>query len=376
MEFSGNVLSPVEADLLVRELKPFRISDIGSEAWKNQRFAVEQLNMCTHSNAVRKVDDYVRAYLLEHQHLPILLHELLTMEVWRHRVLPFIKDAIPSNPAASYLYCDYESVLVNLFECVCFDEGAVLGLGEDVLELIDYAWRQVCGLLAERPSPSLATGRMDEKLWEAAAGRAMASLSLLWFVIERLDGLPLAASNAVLRKSDLPVGLTEVLLAQPWMRRVDGGVQKFQNGHFVAVKGDEALRVCTPEAHTWFCLHKLLCDSECRKKYMFTQSRKDIILRARRFLNNPLLDQIPALSQLQRALEELSFIEPPSGTEEKFRSALVIEPVPRIMASIDDGKQDWKTEAARMERLLRDPSERMKDACRMSVIFDQMFVGQ
>ncbi|CCW68755.1 unnamed protein product [Phytomonas sp. Hart1] len=383
MEFSGSVLSPVDAKLLICQLKPFRIGEIGSEAWKAQRFAVEQLNMCTHSNAVRKVDDYVRAYLLEENQLSTLLHELLTMEVWRHRVLPEVRGGIESNPAAGYLYCDYESILVNLLECICFHEDVVLGLGEDVLELIDYAWRQVSALLGERPAGEGEEG-LERKLREGRAGRAMASISLLWFVIDRLERLPLAANNAVLKKSDLPVGLTEVLLAQPWLRRHSSndnnkdksGVEKYQSGRFVPVKGDELLRVCTPEAHTWFSLHKLLCDPECRKQYTYTQSRKEIMLRTRRFLNDTLLDQIPALVQLQRALEELSFIEPPSGTEEKFRSMLVIEPVPRIMTSIDNGKQDWRAEAARMDRQLRDPSERIKDAQRMASIFDQMFQDQ
>lgn len=397
MQFSGTVLSPSEAELLVRQLRCIPIAEVGSDPWKSQREAVERLNMCTHSNAVQRTDDYVKSFLLEHERLSDLLHELLVMEVWRQRVLPLVKDAVADNPTAPYMFCSYEVVLLNLLECICFYEEVVVGFGDDVLELIDYCWRQVYRLFslpASSPSSSAASAasgaasvdqllretpaqRLDRQLSDATVTRAMSCLSLLWFVIDRLDELPLAASSSVLQTHDLPAGLAEVVVRQPWLRRTPGtgAAQKYQNGAFVDVAGDEVLRVCTPEAHTWFCLHKLLCDPECRKQYLYTQHKKEMILRVRRFLNDTLVDQIPALASVQRALEELSFLEPPSGTEEKFKTRLIIQQVPRIMSTIDSDRADWKGQATRLEQKLRDPGEKVKDAMRMASIFDQMFAG-
>lgn len=385
MEFSGNVLNPAEAEILVRELRPFPITELGCERWKTQRVAMERLNMCTHSSAVHKSDDYVKAFLVEHEKLPVILHELLVMEVWRQRVMPEIKADIAGSPTAAYLYCYYEAVLVNFLECICFYEESVLAFGDDINELIDYCWRQVSSLFADRdllskipPPPSADDAplvSLERQLEQGRLSRAMGCLSVLWFVIDRLDDLPLSASNAVLQKNDLPVGLAEVLLLEPWKRRSPAGVQKFQNGNFVDVKGDDLLRVCTPEAHAWFCIHKLLCDPQCRTRYPYTQSKKEVILRIRRFMNDTLTDQIPALASVQRALEELSFLEPPSGTEEKFKSTLIIEPVPRLMSSIDTRASDWAGQATRMRRMLNDPSERAKDAMQMASLFDEMFQG-
>ncbi|GET89969.1 hypothetical protein, conserved [Leishmania tarentolae] len=381
MEYKGNIFSPVDADISIRQLRSFSMEDVGTSSWKVQREAMERLNMCTHSNAIQKTDDFVKSFLLEHDKLGDILHELLVMEVWRQRVLPDIMEAVTHNPTAIYMYCAYESVLVNLFECICFYEEVVIGLGDDVLELIDYCWRQVARLFSEKSISEVPTtaakdsslAYLEQQLREQRIQRAMGCISLLWFITDRLEALPLSAMNSILRKNDIPFGLAEVLLLQPWLRRSDGVVQKFQNGTFAVAPGNESKRVCVPEAHAWFCLHKLLCDVECRRRYEYTQSKKAVLLRIRSLLNETLLDQLPALQDVQRALEELSFMEPPTGTEEKFRSTLIIEQVPRFMSAIDVPNADWTAQVERMKRLLADRSEAISDAMRMSQLFDIMF---
>eukprot|EP00665_Eupelagonemidae_sp_cell47_P007433 gene7433-5783_t len=57
---------------------------------------------------------------------------------------------------------------------------------------------------------------------------------------------------------------------------------------------------------------------------------------------------MPPLIEVQRALDELSFMTPPHATEEKFRSSLVIEPVPRLLHSIErDCRSDQLAELHR-----------------------------
>ena len=43
-----------------------------------------------------------------------------------------------------------------------------------------------------------------------------------------------------------------------------------------------------------------MCEEECRKRYHFTSMRKGNILRARKYLNDVLLDQLPVLAGVQR----------------------------------------------------------------------------
>lgn len=386
MEYSKGAYSPVEAELAIRELLPIPVGEIGSEKWKNQREAIERLNVCSHSNAVEKVDDYVKSFLIEHEKLPTILHELLVTEAFRQRMLPEIMDEVAGSPTAAYFYCNYESVLVNLLECICFYEEVIMGFGDDIVELVDYCWRQVsrffsdnsckqveAPLSADELNKETPLSHLKRQLNQAQVVRGMSCISILWFVVDRLKDLPMAVMNNILIKNDLLTGFSDLLLLQPWIRRGPSIQQKYQNSEFVAVEGDEGLRVCTPEAHAWFIVHYLLCDRECRTKYLYTQHKKERILRLRRFLNETLVDQIPALQSVQRALEELSFLEPPSGTEEKFRSTLVIEQVPRIISSIDTPNVSWKKEIERMKRLLNDRTEMGKDAARLSQLFDILF---
>lgn len=387
MDFSrASILSPIDAEVAVRELKCFSVAEIGSPKWKNQREIIERLNMCSHSKAIQKEDDCVKALLVEHNALTIVLHELLVAEVFRQRLIPGLMNVIAKSPTAAYLYCNYESVLVNFLECICFYEEVILGFGDDILELIDYCWRQVSWMFsdsrihevsrvstAERIKTETPLMNLQEQLYQQQITRGMSCLSILWFIIDHLNDLPMSAMNAILLKNDLPSGLCEVLLLQPWIRRSSTTQTKYVNHEFIEVAGDEVLRVCTPEAHTWFSLHHLLCDRDCRMRYTYTSYKKESILRIRRFLNEILLDQIPALESLQRALEELSFLEPPSGTEEKFRATLIIEQVPRLMASIDSPSTNWEKEKERMNQLICDKEETSLDALRLSRLFDDIF---
>lgn len=47
-------------------------------------------------------------------------------------------------------------------------------------------------------------------------------------------------------------------------------------------------------------MYHLMCEEECRKRYHFNSMRKNSILRARKYLNDVLLDQLPVLAAVQR----------------------------------------------------------------------------
>lgn len=49
-------------------------------------------------------------------------------------------------------------------------------------------------------------------------------------------------------------------------------------------------------------------EPEVRNKYQFNEYRKSNLLRLKKFMNELLLDQIPILTPMLRALEELSIM--------------------------------------------------------------------
>ena len=384
------MLNPAEVDLLVQQLRPIPIEEVGTKAWKDQRDSIEKLNVASHQNANAKKDDYVMSYLIQHDKLSVLLHELLVCEVWRHRVMPKAVDALLQNPTGIYMYCYYESVLVNLIECLGFFEEVITGFGDDVLELVDYCWRNVSALFSmgrtvnDIPAEPALDDEGPTRFWHQINHLhrvvAMGCISILWFVVDRLKSLPLAVTNSILVKNDLPVGIAEVIEMQPWMRmdRSANKYQKFKGGQYADIGAEDRQVVVATEAHAWFILHYLLCDRDTRTKYQYTKSKKELIMRVKKFLHETMIDQLPALMDVQRAVEELSFLEPPTGTEEKFKHTLLIDQVPRLMTSIDGGSKgkDWIKLAERMKERLLSPESRMEDAQRYAALFDELYQPQ
>lgn len=374
-----------EADRIIESLRPFPIDDVATSDWKDQRMRVEQLNHAAHACAAQKKDNFILSALLTHDKLPVLLHELLVAEAMRKRVYMRSAGPLMQAPAGMYMYAYYEGILVNLLTCLMFHEEAVTGFGDDLPELIDYAWRSCVNTLLSDPTINEVPPEVDAKealaqsddvrfaqqMRELDVTRAMGCVSCLWYVVERINSLPLACVNCVLAHNDLVCGFADLLDREPWVRRSAKKNTKFANGQWQEVDRQNILVVTAPEAHSWFALHMMLCDRNCRTKYQYTKSKKDAILRVKRRLNEPIIDQIPQLQDVQRALEELSFMEPPTGTEEKFKATLIIEQMPRIMSVLNKHGNWDKTADVFVDRCTsRDGA--MQDAMRMSRMFDAM----
>jgi hypothetical protein len=383
-ELHLDVITHLEAEHIIQSLRPFPPEDVGSRAWKDQRLAVERLNHASHANAGAKRDDFVLALLITHEKMPVLLHELLVAEAMRHRFYGKLAVPMMQVPTGMYMFGYYESVLVNFFVCIMFHEEAVLAFEDDLPELIDYLWRccmhtlltdkQINDVVDMDPKEEMKLPdeeRFQRQMRELNVTRALGCVSCLWFIVDRISSLSMAALNSILTKCDLVCGFAQLIDQEPWLRRSGSRTQKFVSGQWNEVNRQDAMLVCIPEAHAWFALRFLLCDRQCRTKYEYSQYKKDIILRVKRRLNETMVDQIPALVDVQRALEELSFMEPPSGTEEKFKSRLLIEQVPRIQGAVE-GSSFWRNGLDSFVAKLTSREAMMEDAQRMAKIFDSM----
>jgi hypothetical protein len=376
---------------MVKGLRPIPLAEFGTAAWKSQREYLEQLNVTAHNNAGRKHDDYVAQAFVAHNKMAVLLHEVLVMDTWRRQILPTIRDEVVSTPTGQFMYIHYEGVLMNLMECILYQEDVVKALDEDASELLEYCWRNVADVLARKskmhdwykttlvkrsPQEHMSLGdhstKSDDKL---RFHIAMSSLSCIWFIVERLGSMPMSVLNCALMKMDVILSLSEVIDTQPWLIREGGKTHKFINGEFKELSHEDSLLLCSTEAHCWFAMHYLLCDANCRRKYTYTSHRKEGLARIRKYIHEILVDQVPMLSDVQRALDELSFMQPPSNTEEKFRSSLVIEPVPRVMSAVESQipRGGYKGLAATLRDRICNPESIREDAMRTAKMFDAMF---
>jgi hypothetical protein len=79
-------------------------------------------------------------------------------------------------------------------------------------------------------------------------------------------------------------------------------------------------------------MNNLMMEPCFREKSKWTSSRKEAVLRAKKYLHEELVDQIPVLADLRRALEELAVFQAPPATS--VPAPLVIEHVATIHEAI------------------------------------------
>eukprot|EP00759_Apiculatamorpha_spiralis_P033089 PhF_6_TR3433/c0_g1_i1/m.4999 len=390
------ILTTFEVEGIVKGLQPIPMVEIGSAQWKAQRDYIEQLNITAHANASRRHDDFVAQSFVTHEKMSILLHELLIVDTFRRNVLQNIRSEVLATPTGHYMYVHYEGVLLNLIECILYQEENVKALDEDCSELLEYCWRNVAEVLAKKGTmhdwfkrslvkrsaqEALAASEEASKSDDALRFKlAMSSLSCIWFVVERITQLPMGVLNCALTKMDLILSMAEVIDVQPWLLRDPKlGTYKFVQGEFKSTSHEDSLILCTPEAHCWFTLHLLMCDPTSRRKYPYTSHRKDNLARIRKFLHEVLIDQVPMLTDVQRALDEMSFIQQPTNTQETFKTSLVIEAVPRVISAVEAEVKragGYRKIGDTIKARVTHPDAIREDAMKLAKLFESMFPEQ
>jgi hypothetical protein len=79
-------------------------------------------------------------------------------------------------------------------------------------------------------------------------------------------------------------------------------------------------------------LYNLFASQDCMKKYELNDERKNTLLRLRKFMNEVLLDQIPALATMLRSLEHLSMTNTPTHMT---TNPFIVEQVPMALEEIE-----------------------------------------
>jgi hypothetical protein len=165
----------------------------------------------------------------------------------------------------------------------------------------------------------------------------LACLSVLRYLSEHVAALPLSAAVRLLDTHDVMLAMVPLIENPPSVRRcrrvglspssaapaatappttappaaaaAATAVQprvwrKFVDNAWADVPPGELLRLTPHEAAPWLTLYNLACDPGCRGRYALHSHRKGTLLRVRKYLTRPLLDQVPLLCGLQRHLDE------------------------------------------------------------------------
>ncbi|XP_062565075.1 zinc finger MYND domain-containing protein 10 homolog [Armigeres subalbatus] len=330
---------PGEVDCFVESLRRFQVEDIGSESWFDQNEIVLKLTQQAFIEATTKQEDIIKEKLLIEGKIPVLVHEAYCILVWRMRILPHLIDS--KNAQTSFIFYSvfyYEVNIISLLETILFHSSCCEAIGDTALDLVDYC-AQALGLLighannehrlddSRELKQESTKNEVERIMCEMSFKIGIKCVNILSYMMNNLNVLPLSTTNRVIKTHDVPCLIAEILHVKPWLRKTGAGFEKFQDGHWTPVHGEDVLKVTKDEAQAWFCLYALLFNQEAMRNYEATDFRRKEIGKCVGLLNDHILDQVPALSQLKQFLYAFQMGSDSTGRQQV---KLMLDELPEI----------------------------------------------
>ena len=379
-------INALEADRYVEELRSFEFQHFGDARWMNQHEFLTKLNMQAHVNASQQRDEFVLEAVVLHEKMPLLIRELIATELWKSNAYPLIKDWLEKNNSIKgYLLLYNEGVLANLLEALLYHKEGCEAAGDLIVELVDYCYRKLTYLMGVTP-PSYPADKeeLKKKLLKEADETdstatqvdsinmqcAICCLSIVRFLTDHIDALPLAVTARILDTYDMLMVLCPLLEVKPWQTDgADGEHRRFLQGHWSKVSEADARKLSKAEAQCWLAVYNLVLTPSVRRRYQFNSYRKNCLLRVRKFLHETTVDQIPILVDLMRALDEMLMQDPPSAAE--IKPAYLLEQLPELRDSLCKDV-DWKqvVETQKADALNDTEEEKRMQAMTLAGVFD------
>ncbi|KAF3856193.1 hypothetical protein F7725_016916 [Dissostichus mawsoni] len=361
----ASVILPIEAEAFVKSLETFSLKEVGSERWFRQHEHIEKLNMQAILSATAMHDEFVKEVLVSYGKIPVLVHEMILVEVWKHKVFPVLCQLQDFNPKSTfhlYMVIHHEATIINLLETIMYNQDSCEAAGDAVLDLVDYCHRKLTLLAsgATTEGQHKLTGKagvssIEELQMQSAALEfeiSLKAVSVLRFITDHTESI--SVINRLLCTHNIPCVLVHLIGCCPWSRHQKGEVEKYINGRWQRIPGEDRLKMTKLDGQVWISLYNLLLKEDCQRKYDFNNYNKNQLLKLRGFMTEVLLDQLPNLVELQRFLAHLALTDPAPPKKE-----LVLEQIPEMWDNIvreNSGK--WKAIAKYQVKETFSPSER------------------
>ncbi|KAF4747102.1 Zinc finger MYND domain-containing protein 10 [Perkinsus olseni] len=328
-------LSQCEAEHLVTHLKlgpsSWALEEIGTTEWLANHAVLERLNKEAHAQAVDGTDEFIKDLFVREDRIKDVIGELILIWTWKTRVYPLISSKLARlSSLRNYVPLYHEATVINLLEVFLFHQDGVEAAGDTTVDLVDYCSSKLAGFLelhAKRVKQSLRLAEetpenrrqrliaqtdeevLDSQYDEIELQVCMCALSIVRFLCEHRAHCPLTLTTRLLETHDILMTLVPLLEAAPWIRKTPSrGVEKFEDNSWKPMNdASGSVRMPKAQGQVWLSIYQLLMDPVCRQQYSLdSQCRVDNLLRLRKYLNETVFEQLPVLSVLLRALEELA----------------------------------------------------------------------
>lgn len=372
MNDDQNVLLSTEVDAYVEALDVFEVEDIGKPKWHTQHEYIEKLNMQAILDANRNTHEYVREAIVSNDKLPILISQLITTEIWREKIFRelIVMNFEPKVTFSIYIIFYHEACLVNLLETLMYHEDVCTACDDQILDLIDYSYRLLTERIRKIKNEEQRLRKKQEDKIETEHSESikelltqedtlrfdmsMKMLSIVRYICDCLQKLPMSVTTRLLDNFDFILLLVDFIELKPWEKTLeDGTFMRHIEGKWQKISIEDRYLMPKIEGQIWLALYQLLLSPHCLQKYEYTDYNKNRITKLRAHLNEVVLDQMPHLIQLQRFLEQLSFMEPPA-----VKKQLVLEQVAELYDRIVRKYQNqWHHVAEKQAKTVLKPSE-------------------
>ncbi|EPZ35706.1 hypothetical protein ROZALSC1DRAFT_27038 [Rozella allomycis CSF55] len=224
-------LSYAEAGEVIEYLSTLDLSAFGSLPWLERHENFVKLNIQAHLNIANNRDEYIAELVCKSEKSHLFLNELLLSECWSKRVFPEIVKSADERNSESYNQSKELEFSISIF-----------------------------------------------------------SLSILRYLTDHLDILPINSISRLIDTHDIIQSLVCLLKHAPWIKKdnlIPDKIKVFEDGQWSWVGIPDYEKVSKAEAQVWLTLLNIIRPLMERKS---------------------LLDQIPVLEHLQRALDEIAIM--------------------------------------------------------------------
>nr|KAF7392133.1 hypothetical protein H0235_017132 [Vespula pensylvanica] len=343
------IIAPWEAEAYVQSLEISDLQDVCTKKWFEFHKRLILLNQQSVLEISNLREESIKEWFVCLKKIPILIYEVIQIDIWKHKIFPLLIDINnePENTFMLFSVFYHEDVAASLLENVLFHCESAITMDDSVLDLIDYAVKSVTVLLNKNnieiyenlKDPSSCLEEILEKKKELEFDIGMRCISILRYLAEFLDSLPLCALSRMLSVHDIPYLLVQLIENHPWSKNDSEGNVMLYDGKWNKIKDNEEGKISKIEAQIWFGLRELLLNPKCGPYYEITEHRLSHLLKLQKYLHEIVLDQIAPLIDLKRWLSYLSMSATSSGTSRP----VYVEVIPQIKPMIlEKYHKKWK----------------------------------
>ena len=389
-KYLNDLMTQYESEEIIsKKITEITYEQIGSGEFIRHHAYLSKLNMQEMKNILTGGEDIIMTQFIDHDKLKLLIKELYTINTFKEKVYPTIKDKIINlSSIKSYFILYHEAVIINLLENFLYSITACQACEDYLVDVIEYCYKMISKYISYRmknPDDTINYGNnsslfgneikeemtleekikkineqakdknndikeMEDKYKEIEFQIAMSCINILRYISDHLEQLPFPVRHHMMNVKDVPVLFVTLMELRPWRRKVQKYNEPkkekemieeiYENNNWTTLMEHKYPKL---EAQILITVYNLVMNQDNNKKYEITEYRQNQLLRLRKYFTEDLYDQIPQMMNLYRSLENMSLMT--------YSNTLTVNPFIVEMVPILSGNKIFKLSSEEINKI-------------------------